>query len=82
MNWTNGTNVRSWIPVDEIAVQPEPHIGTFLRMELGGENVLMCDGTAKRHAVFRFADHLFRTGWNDMKTVYEVKETVVRDALP
>ena len=82
MNWTNCTNVRSWIPVDEIAIQPESHIGTFFRMELGGEDIFMRDGTAKRHAVFRFTYHLFQTVRNDMKTVHEIKETVVGDTFP
>lgn len=66
----------------EIFIQLQTDIRAFFRMELRCENIVAGDSATEWRAIFRFTDHmigLFRYG---IKTVDEIKETLVGNTIP
>src|SRR5471032_1955283 len=74
--------VSSRLPVNEVFVQYQAGGGAFLRVELGGENIVARDGTAERRAVHGLADGVGRLFRLRVVTMHEIKIAVVRYALP
>src|SRR5471030_1977109 len=75
-------SVSSRLPVNEVFVQQQAGGGAFLRVELGGENIVARDGTAERRAVHGLADGVGRLFRLRVITMHEIKIAVVRYALP
>src|SRR5574337_1909331 len=72
----------SGFPVQEVAVQRQTMGGAFFRVELGGENIIACDGRGKGQAVVGFARHMRRVGRPRIEAVHEVEVAVVGHAGP
>src|SRR5476649_413135 len=75
-------SVSSRLPVNEVFVQQQAGGGAFLRVELGGENIVARDGTAERRAVHGLPDGMGRLLRLRIVTMHEIEITVVRYTVP
>ena len=68
--------------MQEIAVQRQTCIGTFFGMELGGKNIVACDGHRVAPAVIGFTYAVLRMSWGGVVTVQEIDLALVGNAVP
>src|SRR6188474_2700086 len=71
-------NERSGSPMQEVAVQGKPVLGTFLGVELRGENVIPSQRAGKANAVIGFTCAVGRIGRLRVEAVDEVVVRAVR----
>ena len=68
--------------MNEIFVYLQADVRTFFRMELRCEDIVASDGATEWNAVFRFADYVAGLVRDSVKTVDEIEETVIGNAVP
>lgn len=68
--------------MQEITIQGQSMVGTFLRVELGRKNIIACNRCGKARAVVHLAGNVARIRRAGVKTMDEIEIGSVRYSRP